>query len=227
MDHMTSSYTPTLFYKDGEIEVASTPSEHWQYVYEGWVLGGPVDPDGGTNTQPPTTSWTVVEIRGKLVGSDGAPIVGTITFIARATRNKDLGALTEIITRPIVAQIAPDGTFSVWLPATDDPSIAVLNFTYQVIEDFVGGGGVTFDISVPISAEATGLEYSQLAPDGLVSAGTPSYVAEVLQARADTIAAAGDAADSVIIAQQAASDAQAAVAYGLDGLTVKIGRAHV
>lgn len=105
--------------------------------------------------QSPTANFDTVNLHGQFIGFDGAPIGGTVSFTPRANRMVDLGARTTIIGRPRVVTLDNSGSFSVDLPATDDPDINV-SFTYQVTENFAGGE--IYDIQVPIAAKAAGID---------------------------------------------------------------------
>lgn len=134
------------------------------------------------NLPSPTVNFNRVEVRGRYVGLDGSIIGGTVTFTPRAARLVDIPALTVIIRRVATAQIDNDGTLSVLLPATDDPDVNV-EFTYEVRENFAGGD--TYDIEVPIAAEATGIDLASVSrtypvdkPPGVFVAGTAGPVGQ-------------------------------------------------
>lgn len=132
----------------------------------------------------PTPAWDLVTVRGKYVGTDGNPVAGTVFFTPRANRLVDQAALTTVVGRSITATLASDGSFSVSLPATNDPDITGGSFTYTVREDFPGGS--TYDISVPISAIATGIDLSTVAP---VAPNTGSGLAAVTRLEFDQLSA--------------------------------------
>lgn len=122
------------------------------------------------NASGPTADFNRVEVRAKYIGWDATIPTGTVTFTPRVTRAVDTALKTVIVARPITATIAGDGSLTVLLPATDDPDINV-SFTYAVVENFPGGD--SYDINVPIAAEAAGLDlatvprtYSVTAPNG-------------------------------------------------------------
>lgn len=137
-----------------------------------------------------TPNWNMVTVRGKFVGVDGQPIPGRVQFAPQASRLVDQAALTTIIGRTIAANLT-DGSFEIALPATDDPDITPTGFTYQVTEDFPGGS--TYNISVPLSAVATGIELALVAP-------APPNVGEtdgpVTRLEFDALAAAVEALES-------------------------------
>jgi hypothetical protein len=111
----------------------------------------------------PTVDWTLVQVRNKYVNFAGDPLEGErVIFTPHATRAVDQDRVTTIIGQPIIAIIAADGTIAVSLPATDDPDITPINFTYRVTEDF--DLGQEYDISVPLAAAGTGIELVTIAP---------------------------------------------------------------
>lgn len=108
----------------------------------------------------PTPEYDTVTVRGQYVGFDSSVIVGSVVFTPRATRLLDEDDLTVIIPRPITAPLDATGRFAVELPATDDPDITPVDFTYEVRETFAGGE--TYDIEVPLSAATTGLDIAEI-----------------------------------------------------------------
>lgn len=128
----------------------------------------------------PTPEFDTVTVRGKYVGFDGSAITGRVVFTPRATRLLDEDDLTVIIPRPIVGNLSSvSGTpstssFTVELPATDDPDITPVDFTYSVVEDFTGGE--SYDIEVPLSAAGTGLDIAELPHVYAIIPGLPGAI---------------------------------------------------
>ena len=96
---------------------------------------------------PLPAEYNTGTVTGTYLTIDGAAAQGTVTFTPRV--NRILAATSEkiILPRTITVTLV-DGSFSVALPATNDPDISPANFTYRVVETITGGGGSTFDISV-------------------------------------------------------------------------------
>lgn len=97
--------------------------------------------------------FTTVTLTGQYVNLDGTPVAGYLTFtpsptILRAARSKDL-----IV--PVAINVALDGTgsFSIALPATDDPDINPDHWTYQVLEGF--GNRRTYSVQILLESGAT------------------------------------------------------------------------
>lgn len=107
----------------------------------------------------PTVDWTLVPIHGKYVNFRGAPITTSgdsahLVVTPEATRATDADQLTTVIGLPFTVDIDDFGVVDDLWPATDDPDITPINFTYHVKEDFPGG--IEYDISVPMAAASTG-----------------------------------------------------------------------
>jgi hypothetical protein len=136
------------------------------------------------------SNWDLVPVRGKYVGADGNPVAGRVIFTPRVGRMVDTSALTTIVGRPITVVLDGTGAFAVNLPATNDPDILPTGFSWTVKEDFTGGS--TYDIDVPLSAVATGLDLSTVAPVPPNSGGSLAVVTRLeFDALSATVAAGG------------------------------------
>lgn len=111
---------------------------------------------------PPNPNWTYVEVRGTYTSIDGSPQHGRVVFSPRAELLVNQTSLTTSTSRAFVADLDVTGSFTIDLPATDDPEIAPLNFTYYVREFFRRGR--SFDMSVPVSSAVGGFDISSVAP---------------------------------------------------------------
>jgi len=131
-----------------------------------------------------TANWQTVTMRIRLAATNGNLPDGKITFRPRAHRVVDADARTMIVGTVITARIF-EGVGQVELPATDDPDISNIGWSYQVIEALDPGGTHTWELEVPISAYETGLDYALLVglPDPstgtLVQVGSTGSVASV------------------------------------------------
>lgn len=124
-----------------------------------------------------TLAHDLVPVRGRYVGLDGSAISGSVTFKASIPHALDPVAKTVVLGRTITVSLDGTGFFEVSLPATDDPDITPTGWTYQVVETFQGGGGGrTFNISVPLAAKAAGIELSTVAPSPPASGTPTAYV---------------------------------------------------
>lgn len=108
--------------------------------------------------------WDLVEVRGEYIGTDGLPMSGRVIYTPAVKRVIDSTVTVILIGKPRVATLDNQGKFVIEMPATDDPDINPSGFTYQVKEDFTGGGGDTYYIEVPISALFDGVEMAALSP---------------------------------------------------------------
>lgn len=110
---------------------------------------------------PPTADWSLVEVRGKYVDFRQNAIEGSIIFTPRATRAIDADLLTIVIGKAFSVDLV-DGEFAVDVPATDDPDITPIDFTYQITEQFQGGS--VYDIEVPIAQVVEGIDLATVSP---------------------------------------------------------------
>lgn len=124
---------------------------------------------------PPTVDWTLVPVRGKWVNYQRVAKTGRIIFTPAATRATDADNLTTIIGDSWGIDLV-DGAIDTLVPATDDPDITPISFTYHIKEDFEGGS--EYDIEVPMAMAATGVELSVASPYVVPSTGTPVPVSE-------------------------------------------------
>lgn len=108
------------------------------------------------------SNWNTVEIRALVIGTDDQPIDGNLIFIPRATRIIDAAQLAIVIQREYVVRLNALGQATINLPATDDPDVTPIHWTYEVIEDWKGGS--TYDISVPIIYVDSGLDLAAISP---------------------------------------------------------------
>jgi hypothetical protein len=93
-----------------------------------------------------TPNLTVVPVTATYVDVEGNAIAGQVRFTPRAIIT-DAAYGQIIISNTITATLNSSGTFTVYLPATDDPDVSPTGWTYQVVEAFTNGR--TFDMAVP------------------------------------------------------------------------------
>lgn len=105
-------------------------------------------PAYGTSSWP--TDFDGCTVMGKFVGLNGAPIAGTITFNPTPKVLLDYAQLVTIVPRSITVTLDVNGAFSIFIPATDDPDISPVDWTYTVSESWVGG--LTFSMEAPVGA---------------------------------------------------------------------------
>lgn len=91
-------------------------------------------------------------VHGRFTYLPGQPMSGTITLEAQIGGNQLLRSTSaDVAIHPRWSQdLADDGTFSLQVPPTDDPTVQPSGFTYLVIQEFVDGRR-SFSISVPAS----------------------------------------------------------------------------
>ncbi|MEU4066676.1 hypothetical protein AB0F25_30560 [Streptomyces wedmorensis] len=142
-----------------------------------------------------------VTVTGKYLDIFGMPIVGKVQFTIKPVLI-DGGAKVVIVPRVVEAVLKSDGSFSVELPATDDPDLNPTNFTITVTEQFEGGGGrPPFQISLPEAATEP-IDITQFATTQPPGEGEVTYATTSALYAEATNRANGDAA---ILAQKGAA----------------------
>ena len=136
----------------------------------------------------------LVNVRGRYVRLDNTAVTGTVSF-AMTNVLTDPASLTTVLPATIVATLDPDGSFSIDLPASDDPDVSPTGWTYRVTENFTGGRS-DYAITVPVAAKPTGIDLAAVAPNPTAfSGGTQTFVLlaahEALAARVTTLEAGG------------------------------------
>jgi hypothetical protein len=121
---------------------------------------------------------------------DSLPLAGSkVTFRAQVDLREHSEPLI-ILRAPIIVNVSTvDGTFSIDLPATDDPDVTPTGFVYEVTEHIVGPDGAygrpRFNISVPLATPGGVLDLADVAP---TTATTPNF-SYVLASAHNTLAA--------------------------------------
>lgn len=114
---------------------------------------------------------TTVTITGSYVDFEGTPIEGQIRFsISEVLRN---GTDDQMVAPSSVVVPLSSGSFSVSIPATNDPDVVPNPFVYTVEESFPNGR--TYEISIPYTTSGS-LDLADISPDPAL---TESYVAAV------------------------------------------------
>ena len=114
---------------------------------------------------------TTVTVTGSYVDFEGTAIEGQIRFsIAEVLRN---GTDDQMVAPSSVVVPLSSGSFSVALPATNDPDVVPNPFVYTVEESFPNGR--TYEISLPYTTSGS-LDLADISPDPTLS---ESYVAAV------------------------------------------------
>ena len=114
---------------------------------------------------------TTVTITGSYVDFEGTPIEGQIRFsISEVLRN---GTDDQMVAPSSVVVPLSSGSFSVSIPATNDPDVVPNPFVYTVEESFPNGR--SYEISIPYTTSGS-LDLADISPDPAL---TESYVAAV------------------------------------------------
>jgi hypothetical protein len=107
---------------------------------------------------------TTVTITGNYVDFEGTPIEGQIRFsISEVLRN---GTDDQMVAPSSVVVPLSSGSFSVSIPATNDPDVVPNPFVYTVEESFPNGR--TYEISIPYTTSGS-LDLADISPDPVLS----------------------------------------------------------
>lgn len=107
---------------------------------------------------------TTVTITGNYVDFEGTPIEGQIRFsISEVLRN---GTDDQMVAPSSVVVPLSSGSFSVSIPATNDPDVVPNPFVYTVEESFPNGR--TYEISIPYTTTGS-LDLADISPDPTLS----------------------------------------------------------
>lgn len=143
---------------------------------------------------PNLGALNTVTVTGKYVFlDDQVATSGTVTFEAVGVDLREPAANLIILGTPIAVAVGAQGTFSIALPATDDPDVTPTGFVYKVTEAIPHPvtavvRGRTFNIQVPVDSPGGTLDLADVAAAESV---TPS-VQYTLQATHNTHVAAAD-----------------------------------
>lgn len=107
---------------------------------------------------------TTVTITGSYVDFEGTPIEGQMRFsISEVLRN---GTDDQMVAPSSVVVPLSSGSFSVTLPATNDPDIVPNPFVYSVEESFPNGR--TYEITIPYTT-AGSLDLADISPNPVLN----------------------------------------------------------
>lgn len=122
----------------------------------------------------PFTNLDLRTVEGKILLLNGEPAVGAVRFEASAILTDPVS--DEIIYPvPMVAPLDVDGSFSIELPATDDPDMDQ-PFTYMVTEQIQGTKGRSYPIEVPYNTPGGVLNLADVAQAVPAGPATATYV---------------------------------------------------
>jgi hypothetical protein len=133
---------------------------------------------------------TTVTLTGSYVDFEGTPIEGQIRFsIAEVLRN---GTDDQMVAPSSVVVPLTNGSFSVSLPATNDPDVIPNPFVYTVEESFPNGR--SYEISIPYTTSGS-LDLADISPDPVLS---ETFVQAVDQTSWNTLESNITALDALI-----------------------------
>ncbi|QUH01458.1 glycerophosphodiester phosphodiesterase family protein [Saccharopolyspora erythraea] len=101
----------------------------------------------------PVPEWGTCRIRGQWVDLTGNPIQGRVTFTASPSVLLAVESQKIILPVPRTVDLDSFGRIDVVLPATDDPDINPVDWTYTVQEIFTAAKGRTYSIAAPVDGD--------------------------------------------------------------------------
>lgn len=107
-------------------------------------------------------NWNLVPVTGRFMEIDADNVNGYLSFTPSPARMIDAKALATIVKSEYRVYLDATGRFKAMLPATDDPDVTPIDFTYEVVEHFPGGQ--TYSIEVPLIYADMGVDISALEP---------------------------------------------------------------
>lgn len=94
--------------------------------------------------------FTLITITGKFIDLAGNPVQGTVTFTPSYTKVLDDTANTvSIVPITLTATLDVTGAISINIPATDDPDVIPVGWSYLVSYNFTDGFKQSYSIVVP------------------------------------------------------------------------------
>lgn len=115
-----------------------------------------------------------VTVHGTYKDMSGATMTGSLTFtpsVAVLDPGSDLIILPKAFTATLTA-----GAFSISLPATDDPDVTPLGWSYTVVENVGPASRSNLTCTVPITYVSTGVSLATLLGTSFVGAPSGNYV---------------------------------------------------
>lgn len=108
-------------------------------------------------------AYSTVPVTGTYVALDGTAARGSVSFTGKVLT---IAGVEDILIAPyrVTTQLDATGSFSISLPATDDPNVLPNGWTYSVVESLDHGGGRRFELDVPLALAGTGIDLSTVAP---------------------------------------------------------------
>lgn len=155
----------------------------------------PVTPYPGNSHWP--ANFQGGYLTGTYVGFDGSVLSGTLLITPSVARLTSLATKKTVVARPLTVTLDANGSFSILLPATDDPDITPVNYTYTIVENLTGGGGFTRVTGLPMNTtvDVTQIPTGQPSSPGTITLG-PAVTSVNGQTGAVTVTATGSVADS-------------------------------
>lgn len=84
-------------------------------------------------------------VTGRWVTTAGMPVRGSVRFVPLANRLVSPATATVVLPHPVVANLNEVGEIDIEIPATDDPDISPVGWTWEVTEEFPRGQRYTIE----------------------------------------------------------------------------------
>lgn len=110
----------------------------------------------------PITGLQLITVTGQYLYLDGTPAVGTVSFL-NSTVIVNAAADEIVVPKLVTVTLDATGSFSVELPATNDPDFTPQNFTYTVIERIEGRLDRKYAVHIPVESVGATVDMSELA----------------------------------------------------------------
>lgn len=112
----------------------------------------------------PITGLQLITVTGTYLKLDGTPANGKVTFTPKTVLiNTDADEIVYPV--PFTVNLDGTGSFSVVLPATNDPDLTPIGWTYTVVEDINGSSqSRTFDIQIPYDTPGFTIDMADIFP---------------------------------------------------------------
>lgn len=117
-----------------------------------------------------------VTVHDTFEGMDGSTPTGSLTFTPSIPEVLDPTSSLEILSKQFVATLSA-GAFSISLPATDDPDVSPVGWSYTVTFNLGTGSPPPAQIAVPVAYSGTGVSLALLLETTYVGPPSASYTA--------------------------------------------------
>ena len=100
-------------------------------------------------------SFNTVTVTGRYLDFKGQPVAGVISFVPTPDAVLDIPEMTFLMASGLTATLDVTGAFTLALPATDDPDVVPVGWSYRVVENLQTVQGRSYFVAVPLAAGPT------------------------------------------------------------------------